>query len=671
VWIFWIHASTRVRFRESYRQIADFLELERREDPRVDVRELVCTYLSKEANGDWLMVVDNADDENVLFGAEGEGEDAAQDGPDGTWISSKSCSQYLPVSSSGSLLFTSRVRGVVLGLGVAEGNVIDVGPMDMTTGDELLRRRLGPAVLDSTAELRRELVRELDGMALALTNAAAFINKCAPRTTVKGYIELLRQDDDTRRELLARSARDPRRVEERSNAIITTWQISFTHLRQTQRGASQLLALMSMFDREAIPDHILQDQYRNPNPSEIEFEVDVAALREYSLIRATTDVHVFDMHRLIQDSTQLWLSQSGQLQWWQRRYIACMSKAFPNGDQEHWAICAPLLPHVMMTMSYPATGIEHQTLKVGVLFRGAWYAKEAGQYEDAGRMLAMAVDICDHVNFQDRNIKGDNLDLLGLIERDRGQYSKAELTCRRALEARERLLGPQDRRTLISVSNLAMILQDQYRLEEAEKLNRRAYIGRRSLLGPTHRETLTSLNNLAMVLRYMERDKEAESLYRCALEASRQIHGEYHVSTLTIVGNISMVVQQLGRISESEEIGRQALAGFEAVLGMDHPTTLTSVDNLVSVLQEKGQLDEAEAQNRRALEGRRRALGQDHPDTLTTVLGLVKVLVQRQNFSAVVELYRETITDFVKALGADHRATQDLRALASAPFIAT
>ena len=52
---------------------------------------------------------------------------------------------------------------------------------------------------------------------------------------------------------------------------------------------------------------------------------------------------------------------------------------------------------------------------------------------------------------------------------------------------------------------------------------RRALEAQERVLGPDHPETLVSLNNLAVLYDDQERYKEAEALYRRALEARERV----------------------------------------------------------------------------------------------------------------------------------------------------
>jgi tetratricopeptide (TPR) repeat protein len=66
-WVFWVHGSTKARFEEAYRGIADRLELPGRHDPKVSVLQLVRDWLCDEANGPWTMILDNVDNVNVFY----------------------------------------------------------------------------------------------------------------------------------------------------------------------------------------------------------------------------------------------------------------------------------------------------------------------------------------------------------------------------------------------------------------------------------------------------------------------------------------------------------------------------------------------------------------------------------------------------------------------------
>ncbi len=270
-------------------------------ETKADFLGLVEGWLSDENNGQWRMVVDNADNADFMFEPWHGGTSTKTT----TLTTDHSLSDYLPSSPSGSIVITSRSRVVVEGLVESSEDIFDVGPMEAELAETLLVKKLKKsergAVLDDVVRL----IRHLYCMPLAITQAAAYINQRAPRMTVSRYIVMLENNDGERAKLLRRGIRDPRRDGQASNSIICTWLVTFEHLRQTRDSAARLLALMSLFDREAIPDHLLQGRYLDYAGGENEFEEDVVLLRAYSLVGVSVCGTLFDMHRLVQLSTKI------------------------------------------------------------------------------------------------------------------------------------------------------------------------------------------------------------------------------------------------------------------------------------------------------------------------------------------------------------------------------
>ena len=168
------------------------------------------------------------------------------------------------------------------------------------------------------------------------------------------YVKELQKSDKSKMSLLSRDDRNLRRDKEASNSIVLTWQMSFEHIRQIRQPAADLLSLMSLFDRQAIPKSLLKERSEaeyaeggvetadapadddrdrkgdsssedgngaSRTTSDHDFEDDVTMLRGYSFIAITTDVATFEMHRLVQLSPQRWLEAQGQLGRWQKQFI--------------------------------------------------------------------------------------------------------------------------------------------------------------------------------------------------------------------------------------------------------------------------------------------------------------------------------------------------------------
>lgn len=123
-----MHASTKARFEEAYRDIADRLELPRRNNPKVDVLRLVSNWLCEETNGKWMMIIDNADDIEVFYPKRMRTMDGSL-APIST-----SLAAYLPQSRNGSILITSRSKDAATWLAGGYKNMKEVRTMDESPG---------------------------------------------------------------------------------------------------------------------------------------------------------------------------------------------------------------------------------------------------------------------------------------------------------------------------------------------------------------------------------------------------------------------------------------------------------------------------------------------------------------------------------------------------------
>ncbi|USP74607.1 hypothetical protein yc1106_01881 [Curvularia clavata] len=561
--VFWVHASTQARFEEAYRDIANQLQLLGRNDPKANVLRLVYDWLRDEANGRWVMVVDNVDDVETFFPSRKRQRQTVE-ADAGAQIP---LATYLPQSRNGAILVTSRSKDAATRLAGGYNKVKEVLAMDGGEGLQLLRNKLQDPPIEESA---MDLLRALDCIPLAIAQAAAYINRRG-RMTVADYLAEFRKNSKKRESLLNWDAGELRRDESASNSVVTTWQMSFEQIQRERRSAAELLSLMSFFNPQDIPESVLRRHSReSARGAELEddedadsaFNEDLDTLRAYSLVSITADSDACKMHALVQFCTQVWLASCNEVEQWEQQFVALMAQELPSGNYENWAKCQQLLPHVEPLLSTQPASEEAFEVWAQVLTNAAWY-------------LWM-----------------------------RGSYSVAQQTAAKAVAAREKALGREDHQTLISVEVLAGVLQAQGRYKEAETLNQRALEGWEKKLGEDHPHTLMSVNNLAAVVQYQGRYKEAETLNRRALEGREKKLGEDHPHTLTSVSNLAAVVRYQGRYEEAETLNRRALEGREKKLGEDHPDTLTSVSNLAVVVQYQGRYEEAETLNRRALEGR-------------------------------------------------------------------
>lgn len=189
-------------------------------------------------------------------------------------------------------------------------DTINIDPMLRTEAVNLLAKKLNTQTDDIDLQ---ELAAVLEFMPLAIVQAAAYIQKRAPRCSIRRYINEFADCDQARISLLNHEAGHLRRDTEARNSIILTLQISFNYIRDRWPSSAGLLSLMSFFDREGIPEYVLsapcqekgelrgvqqhKDHESTPNWN---FESDLVRLQDYSFISTEASGHTFSMLRLVQ-----------------------------------------------------------------------------------------------------------------------------------------------------------------------------------------------------------------------------------------------------------------------------------------------------------------------------------------------------------------------------------
>jgi len=121
-WVFWINAETRASFREGFNAIAAAANINHWNDTSIDILPIVHRWLCDATNGQWTMVVDNAEDADIFFVSRISRNHATAD----PILSLQQLSNFLPTSPNGSILFITRNRDFTRGLRAVNGDIANV-----------------------------------------------------------------------------------------------------------------------------------------------------------------------------------------------------------------------------------------------------------------------------------------------------------------------------------------------------------------------------------------------------------------------------------------------------------------------------------------------------------------------------------------------------------------
>ena len=612
-------------------------------DPQNDTLIIVRDWLNKPENRSWLLVLDNADDPDIFF--ESSLSATKPNHPNHPLLS-----DFLPRNDNGSMIITTRDTRIGHRL-IDREEVVIVLPLAPLDAEQLLRYKI-PIWDNVKTESIQDLVEILGCIPLAITQAAAFIQENS--ITVKTYLERLKESDFDLQDYLEEDLPDTRRYPDSENSVIRTWKLSFDQIAKQRPRAAELLSIMVLLDRQAIPKTLLkQGLERN-----IEFDKAVGTLQAYSLIKTEKGGTSFEIHRLVQLSTQRWLSlQNKQLEW-QEKALELMVEKFPSGHYGTWKECESLFLHAKCVTKYNYIPKALLLQRAELLENIARYDKSQGRFEAAYLQCKDILQIRESKLGKRHPSTLATMNNLALVLDSQGKYAEAETMNRQTLKLSEEMLGKIHPETLTTMSNLALVLGRQGKYAEAETMNRQTLELSEEVLGKTHPETLTTMSNLARVLNSQSKYAEAETMNRQTLELSEEVLGKTHPLTLTAMSSLAAVLDSQGKCAKAETMNRQTLDLKEEVLGKTHPSTLVTMSNLALVLGSQGKYAEAETMTRKTLELKEEVLGKTHPQTLTSVYCLAYLLQSKKEYEEASILYERACAGYKSLLGSKHPTTR-------------
>ena len=550
--VFWVHASNAERFRQAYTFIAQECRVPGHDDPTTDVLTLVKRWLEKKNHRRWLMVIDNADDTQLFFGQQGGSETGSPPNHEGN------LGRYLPECPHGAILITTRNKQT--GSRLTKGKrLIEVGKMDENETAQLLREQLDG--VDAASSEFSALSSRLEHLPLALVQAAAFIQENT--TTIRDYLRLLDKSDQHFVDLLSEEFETLGRDSETPHAVAETWILSFEQVQRQNVLASELLSLMSLFDRQAIPlqflSHYIEGQQDRGTGGEIQLTKALGVLKAFSFVSEDKSSE-FDMHRLLQLVSWKWLLKTGNMSRFTKEALTAVEKSYPFGSYENREICTTLLPHVYAVLKLESTGSRNERLaRASLLTCAAALFRYQGQWKDAETFLIEAVGL-HRADWGDEHPNTlVSMANLASTYRNQGRWKEGEELEVQVMEMSKKVLGDEHPHTLVYMASLALTYWMQGRLKEAEELDVQAMEISKRVLGDENPDVLTSMASLASIYQSQSRWKEAEELQVQVLEMSKRVLGDEHPDTLRSMDNLALTWKGLGRVSEALELMQNCL----------------------------------------------------------------------------------------------------------------
>ncbi|KAL6407343.1 kinesin light chain [Ilyonectria robusta] len=624
--VFWVPTMDLATFENAYRNIGRKLLVVGIDNDEADVKTLVKAALNHEDVGSWLLVVDNADDSDLLFGH-------------------TNLADYLPSGPHGSILFTTRNHDVVMKLGVSHMDVIAVGEMNQDESLALLKTHLKEDQLGDT-ESTTKLLEFLTHLPLAIRQASAYMARNRISTTE--YLNLCQASDEDTIDLLSRCFEDLRPHEDRQNPVATTWLISFQHIVRHHPLAGDYLRFMCFLVEKDIPLSLLPLSARRTETVEA-----IGTLKAYAFVTQREGQDAYDIHRLVRLSMLNWLKQKGEHTEWATKVMRRLENVFPYPEHDNKDEWMRYLPHALRVLGSGSVS-PNDDGKRRLRHNVACSNYLLGNYKTAEQLFRLTFMLLLGEPLEVNDFTLSTMASLAHVLFRQGDYGGAEQLYQQALALQATVFGKDDPVTLNIMEGIANVLDHQGSYQEAGKLYQEILVLRTKALGTEHPETLIAMHNIANTRLNQGSYGESERLYRQTLALSMKVLGIEHHRTIDTMIGLASVLQKQGSYEEAEQLSQQTLVLQTKALGTEHPETLNAMQNLANSRFTQGSYGEAKRLYRQTLALRTKVLGAEHPHTLDTMRGISNILLLQGSYDEAQQGYRQILALQVKALGAEN-----------------
>ncbi|KAF8241213.1 hypothetical protein K440DRAFT_592033, partial [Wilcoxina mikolae CBS 423.85] len=390
--VFWIHAGSLIQFDHDYRKLAGLVGLPGHNDPKQDIRPAVKNWLEGPGSGDWILILDNAD--NIL-----------------DFFPQDRLANFIPRGTKGTVIVTTRNSELA-------GNLADVDVLhkeEMSPGEAMqLFTKQCPTARDFEQDGAISLLlKELHYLPLAIVQAAKYLRHNQVISPSR-YLEIFRK---TKKGLLSKPFSDPHRYANRET-VVATFSITYRQVREQSPLAFSLLKLIACVDRQNIPNELLESGLSDDKNEAI------SKLINLSLLTVVECGTAYEMHSLVHASLEAFLSSIQELDAAVELSLKTLVGILPfNGEFENWTTWSLYLPHaVALTSKVKTESLNSAT----ILHSMSWYLGLIGRFSEEEHAVQRSVTARISLLGQEHTDTLSSMNNLASTYRNQGRWKEAE-----------------------------------------------------------------------------------------------------------------------------------------------------------------------------------------------------------------------------------------------------
>jgi CHAT domain-containing protein/Tfp pilus assembly protein PilF len=276
----------------------------------------------------------------------------------------------------------------------------------------------------------------------------------------------------------------------------------------------------------------------------------------------------------------------------------------------------------------------------------------AGRFDEAQPLIQRALEIREKALGPEHPDLAVSLFQVAVIYTKKGDYAKAEPLFNRALAIREN--GPEDPFLAFILENFANLYSETGNYSKAEPLYERSLNILEKVLGPEHPDVAIVLNDFAALYLRRGDDDKAEPLFRRVLAIIEKSLGPEHRLISLPIHNLAVIYKARGDYAKAEPLYQRALTIKEKTLPPDHPDVASSLNNLANLYRQMGDDARAEPLYERAVAIAKKSLGPENAYVARYLTNLATLYTERGEYVKAEPLFERALAIKEKALGAEH-----------------
>lgn len=243
--------------------------------------------------------------------------------------------------------------------------------------------------------------------------------------------------------------------------------------------------------------------------------------------------------------------------------------------------------------------------------------------------------------------------------RDESRFAEARVPLERALEIREKVLGPDDLLVAETLGALASAYETTGDYASAEPLKLRALRIMEQALGPDHPRVARALTGLGGFYREMGDELKAEEMYQRSLAVFEKIGQTENPVVASLLNALGSVYYARGDYPNAEKQFDRSRVLWETLLGPDNFHIAPSYTHLGRVAYDAGDYAKAEATFQHALTLAEKGLGQEHTSVTGYLNDLADTYCTTGAYKKGEGLYERALAVHERKAAMSHPAVQD------------